>query len=494
MTLYVPLYDRVPDSSFLHHVLRLNRLSELRVGKETYGAMLGKQAPLLEAEFLPMPGQAPDSAVKMLKQGRQALLDLKTAVKDNDRLLFINMRYYPVDWAWFRHLLVRLEFTDIPLVVLHSGLAALVGVRWSAGPEEMNNPEPAVIEDTRDRLVDIGRTDNLLRLASNNFSLRYFNSLGYGRTGYFHKRSSDIRKIQAEHGFLSTLPVGVRTFFPVVGDLSEDSEGAGYEIEIIPSLDVARLLLNGRFAVPESMDRLIEALETYLEACPKRPCGSREYTMMMRALFVTKTEARLDALARLPVSATLDLTCRSHGFESLGHFAAAHLALCEESIAAETGNELVFSHGDLFFSNILFDPITEKIKLIDPKGGHDDAFLPAWYDIAKLSHSFLGRYDMLVYDEFSINMATDLSLKIHIAEMPGADGLAERFLGLLGRRKLDLRKLRLFEAALFLSMLPLHADSPLRMHGQLLQAVDIHKRLTTPEAPLSGVWTGNGRE
>ena len=491
MISYLMLYDSVPEAFFLHHALLLSSFSKLRIGKESYGAMLGEQPALADAQCIAMPGHAPNDAAQMLEQGKQVLRDRHVAVKEDDRLLVFNMRYYPLDREWFSHVLDKHALTDIPLVVMYSGRAALAGMRCADNPEEMTGPETAVIENTHDRFVDIGHTDNVLRLVSSNFSLRWFNSLRAGRTGYFQKCSADVRKMRAEHAFLSALPVQVRPFFPVVGDFSEEDGKGGYEIESVPAFDVAKLLINGRFAAPESMDGFMQALEAYLDACPRQPCAAQEYTLRMRALFVAKTEERMDALARLPAGARLDLICRLHGFESLAHFTAAHLALVEKSIAADSGNELVFSHGDLCFSNILFDPITGKMKLIDPKGGAD-VFLPAWYDIAKLSHSFLGRYDMLVYGEFSVSTAEDISPQLHTVDMPGAGGLEERFLGLLRGRGLDLGTTRLFEAALFLSMLPLHAESPLRMCGQLLRALDIHKRLTVAGAPLRGAWTWRG--
>lgn len=488
MISYVLLYDWLPDSFFLHHVLLLNRFTTLRLTQEGYGAMLEKQPCLADAEFVSMSGAAPGSARRMLEQGRKVLLDRNVDIKNSSRLLLFNMRYYPADWAWFNHVLEKLNCTDLPLIVLHFGQAALVGACWNDSWEDINGQETAVIENSHERLVDIGRTDNVLQLVSGNFSLRYFNSLRFGRPGYFQKHSSDIRKIHMEHSFLSSLPSQVRPFFPIVGEMVEDVTGGGYEIEIIPAFDVARLLLNGRFAESQCVENLMKALETYLDACPRRKCMLQEYSAKMRALFVVKTQERMDALARLPVSAKLDLTCRLGGFDSLAHFTAEHLALCEKSIAEDSGDELVFSHGDLFFSNILFDPLAGKIKLIDPRGGDGEAaFLPIWYDLAKLSHSFLGRYDMLVYGEFSIVMENDLSLHVQIADKPGADSLEKRFIDFLGGKKIDLGKSRLFEASLFLSMLPLHADSPLRMQGQLLRALDIHKRLTTPGASLYGV-------
>ena len=190
-----------------------------------------------------------------------ALLHCEADVKDNDHVIFFNMRHYPVDWVWFRRLLEKLELTDIPLVVRHLGRIALIGARWSDSAESIDCTETAVIEHTDDQFVDTGLTDNVLRLVGANFSLRYFNKLSFARAGYFRKSSLNITKIRAEYDFLSTLPAEVRPFYPAVGDLCE-TEGEGeYEVEIIPAFDVAKLLMHGRFAESRIIDAFMaEAL------------------------------------------------------------------------------------------------------------------------------------------------------------------------------------------------------------------------------------------
>ncbi len=62
-------------------------------------------------------------------------------------------------------------------------------------------------------------------------------------------------------------------------------------------------------------------------------------------------------------------------------------------------------HGDLCFSNILFDIKTNILRLIDPRGefGEFDIYGDVRYDIAKLSHSVSGRYDFIINDLFQLN-------------------------------------------------------------------------------------------
>ena len=143
--------------------------------------------------------------------------------------------------------------------------------------------------------------------------------------------------------------------------------------------------------------------------------------------------------------------------------------------------EFYCGHGDLFFGNMLYDPSRKLLKLIDPKGGNASlAMMPIWYDIAKLSHSFMGNYDLMVYDLITpfLNDSLELSLKIREEFRKSCHLLSNEFREFLTRRNLDFRRVRLYEGSLFLSMLPLHEEAPLRMSCQLIRAIEIYKYYT----------------
>ncbi|MDF4350792.1 capsular biosynthesis protein, partial [Vibrio parahaemolyticus] len=65
-------------------------------------------------------------------------------------------------------------------------------------------------------------------------------------------------------------------------------------------------------------------------------------------------------------------------------------------------------HGDLCFSNILYDFRAKKIKVIDPRGitpeGVKTIYGDLKYDLAKLSHSILGLYDYIIAGYFSVDI------------------------------------------------------------------------------------------
>ena len=54
-------------------------------------------------------------------------------------------------------------------------------------------------------------------------------------------------------------------------------------------------------------------------------------------------------------------------------------------------------HGDLCLSNILYCERRGEYFLVDPNGARNT---PIIYDWAKLSHSILGKYDLIISDQF----------------------------------------------------------------------------------------------
>jgi hypothetical protein len=64
-------------------------------------------------------------------------------------------------------------------------------------------------------------------------------------------------------------------------------------------------------------------------------------------------------------------------------------------------------HGDFCFNNILYDLHGGIVRLIDPRGSFGDKcpgiFGDCKYDLAKLAHSGIGRYDYLVNGLFSLS-------------------------------------------------------------------------------------------
>ena len=75
-------------------------------------------------------------------------------------------------------------------------------------------------------------------------------------------------------------------------------------------------------------------------------------------------------------------------------------------IEKDSINSTSIMHGDFCFSNILYDFKSQSIKVIDPRGLSGDGkeqsiYGDLRYDVAKLAHSVIGKYDFIIAGRFS---------------------------------------------------------------------------------------------
>lgn len=129
-------------------------------------------------------------------------------------------------------------------------------------------------------------------------------------------------------------------------------------------------------------------------------------------------------------------------------------------------------HGDLCFSNILFDRQSMSIKMIDPRGtfGRCRLYGDLAYDVAKLRHSFHGGYDYILSRHWGPSSQTSKSLLVE------EDSFLTAFDEAVSSRKLPasiFERAKLIEPLLFLSMLPLHADDQQRQQALLTRGVEL---------------------
>jgi hypothetical protein len=316
------------------------------------------------------------------------------------------------------------------------------------------------------------------------FYTRAFNAME-ARGGTLVKRSRDAAKIAAEHDFTHLLPARLRRFLVLPFDLERDADGASYRMERLVVPDAALLWVHGADSLGErAFGVLLDALGAWFAERPVRDVSADEARRVSDALYVDKVRSRVAAVLALPAGQRLDALLRAGGVDGgLAALEARYFAL----LARVPGGpaRLAVTHGDLCLSNVLFDPRTGLCRFIDPRGATDEAGL--WsdptYDAAKLSHSVLGGYDFVNNGLFEVGVDDRLELVLRTDRPPaGARELAfEQRLTAWG---FDPTHVRLCEAGLFLSMLPLHAESPRKLLGFALlgRAVldDVERRLSRP--------------
>ncbi len=195
------------------------------------------------------------------------------------------------------------------------------------------------------------------------------------------------------------------------------------------------------------------ALSIYFSRLPKRKCASGEFETRLEELFINKLLQRFNEFCLIKQFADLKKKFAALTGRDFEVQVAELIGRLRNEILQPSSGEMYFSHGDMSFSNILYDLETKEICFVDPRGTsvQDPCFRPIEYDLAKLSHSALGGYEF-ISQGFDFRGA--------------ANGLAEKhFLKFFRGFSISRNKIRLLEASLFWSLLPLHVDFP----EQLLQ-------------------------
>ena len=322
-------------------------------------------------------------------------------------------------------------------------------------------------------LTDIGIVANFIQVVAGNFDARYFNSLK--SDGYtLVKSSTNKKKIKAEYTFYHLLPEDMKFWFVLPFDYHEDEESASYTMERLHTTDLAIKWVHG--SVDESEFRkILDKYFYFFKSRHEKPVSKNEYQKTAEILYVQKVKNRLSELKELgefeKIAALMKSSC---GFRTIDEIFEKYLSL-KTKIESKNNYPLVsvIGHGDPCFANVMYNKSTELLKFIDPKGAltENELWTNPYYDIAKLSHSVCGNYDFFNNALFDISINEDFQAELKI----GFDNSAYKaiFRKKLGESGFDYLTVRVYEASLFLSMLPLHIDNPHKVFGFILNAIHI---------------------
>ena len=325
-----------------------------------------------------------------------------------------------------------------------------------------------------DRWLDFGHVQTFFRSRRVVSTARSFNQLEISETTV-RKSSHHSDKLRAEAEWLKGAPPEIRTFCARVIDDGVDEAGHYYktDYEYLPTL--AELYVFGRLNRASWM-RILGSCASFVDAAAGEP-APEEAASALRRLAVDKTQARLEEFARAS-GYDLDAPNRLNGRP------APSLRQCSEQLASLITPEPprpALMHGDFCFPNILYDFRRSRIRLIDPRGfieeGSPSLYGDLRYDVAKLAHSVVGRYDMIIAGCYTAaGTAGDLHLSFpDDPEKAWLERVAEELS--FGGVRLGAPVVQAVTATLFLSMLPLHADRPDRQTAFIANALRLFEAL-----------------
>ena len=321
--------------------------------------------------------------------------------------------------------------------------------------------------------LDLANIRDFLTFMHGATPARHFNALS-ADAQYFTKSSADRDKMRAEYTFYQLVPESMQSWLVQPFDFREDRNGASYRMLRYYLADAALQWVHGAFDA-ESFEAFIERLLFVLNERPRRPCTKAASGAAARTLFVDKLAARCAQFLDSAEGKRINMLAASASPElDLERQLARFRGLYERHARGFESDYMAVGHGDPCFSNILYDQQRYLLKLIDPKGATTEADL--WthplYDICKVSHSVLGDYDFINSGLYRVGFTDSNDLLLHL-EHTNHPALKQQFLRQLRKLGIDPRVVRLGEASLFLSMLPLHSDHPNKVMAFMLRARQI---------------------
>jgi len=322
---------------------------------------------------------------------------------------------------------------------------------------------------------DFGHIDTLVDSRNRLLHARYFNSLKVDPL--YHtvtKLSQDNGKLEDELNWYLSLPEElrvlcpriVRSFHAAEGKISITQEHYGY-----PTLAELYVYSDLRKETWTSILKILFRLHNEFRKYP----GNLEKQHVFD-MYATKTAQRLNMLvAEGPFWQELmdHPTIQVNGKE-LRNLPELREFIHLKSKEIVENSTITIIHGDYCFSNILFDINSQIMRLIDPRGsfGKKGIYGDPRYDIAKLRHSISELYDFVVADMFRIVASADhRTFDVNLYSTEVTKRASESFDQLLEQNGYVLEEIKFIEALLFLSMIPLHKDKPLRQ--QLMYCIGI---------------------
>lgn len=328
-------------------------------------------------------------------------------------------------------------------------------------------------EIVSDAFTDLSDPANFRSFITGGFDARFFNTLT-GDEYTVIKRSEKKDKIRAEYTFYELLPDEMKQWFVRPFDYREEDGSASYKMQRYHMTDLAIRYVHGSISIDEFRE-ILRHLFHFLTHRKTVRVSEEEYEAEAKRLYIDKVNDRIAQLKKTPgYDRIAALIASSTAYDDIDAIVQRYVRLYQTMrTSARFDPVKTVSHGDMCFSNILYSNADSMVVLIDPKGAlcEQDLYMDGYYDIAKLSHSICGHYDYLNSDLYEISL--DKDMMAHLTVDADNRQYVEAFKDELNRCGLDLRIVRLYEASLFLSMLPLHMDRPKKVFGFVLNALAI---------------------
>lgn len=318
--------------------------------------------------------------------------------------------------------------------------------------------------------VNLEKYNEFLKYISGGFDARFFNSVK-SDDNVVIKSSKDKEKMKKECTYYQLLPEEMKKWMVMPYNYTETKETASYTMERLFIPDLAIRWTHG--AIDESEIRnILEKAFYYINTRKTKKVDDKCSKEVADKLYINKLLERIQKLKQHKLYPIFEAYIKNGTeYNNIDEIVEEYKNLYEKY--CKYGEKLVIGHGDLCFSNMLYNNDVNLLKLIDPKGAvkENELWTDEKYDIVKLSHSICGLYDFFNCGKYNILLDNNMKFKLNIQF--DNDKYKKIFKEYLENNGYNYKEIRICEISLFLSMLPLHMDYPKKVFGFLLNAINM---------------------
>ena len=305
---------------------------------------------------------------------------------------------------------------------------------------------------------DVGHLENYFSTKQFLLKARYFNSLQFDDLSEnVTKKSENKEKLINEINWYKKIPKDISKLVPKILD-SDISENPYIKLEYIKYPTLADIWLYSNLSsnfwikIIDDLFEIIHEFNRYYE-----DVTIQEYN----SIYFEKTIQRIDELIK---SNDLFKEIFHENFILINGKKFKNWPVIKDEIKLKINGlhkkeDNCLIHGDLCFSNILYDSKNKNFKLIDPRGKWGQGISgDIKYDIAKIRHSVVGGFDMITNGLYSATYDEKNGVKFDIYEPKNYQVICEKLDSQI-KQKWNLDEIKMIEGLLFISMLPLHKDN-----------------------------------
>ena len=345
---------------------------------------------------------------------------------------------------------------------IHSGITIKNEYQISTIIELYNKEKQVyvkILDDDNDWL-DFGELDTYNTNRRRIHQCRFFNNIQYNDDVVYKTSDLNKQKIQREIFWYLALPNELKKFAPKLISFDLDDTKPKYSIEYCNGTTLQESWLYSNFKDEmwsKILNRLLLIIDRFKEV-------SNECKIDFYSFIKNQLKSRVD-LDKFFEGDTIKINDKEYDLNELKVFFNEYLLKRQSRF--ENANASI-CHGDMVFSNIIYDIATDNVKLIDPRGNFCGNILysDVRYDIAKLTQCIVGDYDYIVNDLCKL---TEDGYKIFLDKpqkfkMSLFDAITKNY------NKNDI----LFITAIqFMTMIPLHKESEVHQIVMRYKAIEL---------------------